>query len=832
MGYRDTSDIGLIANCHRPTLHLCPPDSDKLVDTGISLVRPHAAAQPQCIHAAYGHGLITDLSEIDPFAFAKTWVTAPPALHHLPLGTPLHIRPRLDSLCDDVHLPEGIACLQVRADSHDPRPGAWIELYNPSSASKILQADAYVARLKPLHSCPDSHHCSSLPLDGSYEDPLNRDDGPFTFEVPAGMDPHALSSMAMDDGPIPDALLRMPTQLNTTISAASFRPETSQIPDAEFLAKFPASPDLTEDQRARLHDRLLWYRRHKNVWSHDDWDIGTAPLEHDISLKAGAKPIKLRPYRVNAVKQEMMHQFLAQLVQAGVLEEGTSPWGFPLLMAKKPGRDPALPQSYRLLCDFRVLNDLIDCPSTPLPIIDELVRDLGMGNAMFSSQDLTNGFYAVRLTPAAKSICTIVSPTGLSYQFRRLPQGLKTSPNFFSQLMVSMFTPLRKHTRAYIDDLVTATPDFDSMLDALCAGWDVLHANNIKLKPQKCVYGRASLAILGWDIDAHGRRPQQGKMDELRRLTPPTTVKELQSGLGLLNYYRNYVHRYAEKAAPLLDLLRTKTPPGAKFSVTSAAVEAWHAIVHELSDRFALNHPTDGGQLRIYSDASDVAIGAVLVEYPADTDMDPMTVATTADFPTGKVLAFCSKTLTDTEKRYTVSDRELLAVVYAVEKFHTYLHKKFQVVTDHAALEQFKTIRSSRSPRLQRYAMFLSGYCLDLLYRKGSLNVVADALSRLTVDHTRHKLEPTSPHLLTLALYSQPLTAPVAVTPVIGGMVAVRPEHDGYFMKRFGVSALTNQHRYGVIKMSRRATPASSSAAEIKAPARRAYWTSTIRCNV
>jgi hypothetical protein len=156
---------------------------------------------------------------------------------------------------------------------------------------------------------------------------------------------------------------------------------------------------------------MLWYRHHKNVWSHDDWDIGTAPLEHDISLKAGATPIKLRPYRVNAVKQEMMHQFLVQLVQAGVLEEGTSPWGFPLLMAKKPGRDPALPQSYRLLCDFRVLNDLIDCPSTPLPIIDELVRDLGMGNAMFSSQDLTNSFYAVRLTPAAKSICTVVSHT-------------------------------------------------------------------------------------------------------------------------------------------------------------------------------------------------------------------------------------------------------------------------------------------------------------------------------------------------------------------------------------------------------------------------------------
>jgi hypothetical protein len=154
-----------------------------------------------------------------------------------------------------------------------------------------------------------------------------------------------------------------------------------------------------------------------------------------------------------------------------------------------------------------------------------------------------------------------------------------------------------------------------------------------------------------------------------------------------------------------------------------------------------------------------------------------------------------------TQKRYTVSDRELLAVIYAVEKFHTYLSSRFQVVTDHAALEYFKTIPSGRSPCLQRYAIFLSGYCMDLLYRKGSLNVVADAIARLTVKHSDVQLHPVAPHLLSMVIYSQAAPAPVAVTPVIGGKVVIRAEHEAYFMKKFGVATLTNEHRFGIIQI-------------------------------
>jgi transposase InsO family protein len=229
--------------------------------------------------------------------------------------------------------------------------------------------------------------------------------------------------------------------------------------------------------------------------------------------------------------------------------------------------------------------------------------------------------------------------------------------------------------------------------------------------------------------------------------------------------------------------------------LSNAAKLARTSIVNELADRFVLNHPSQGGCLRIYTDASNVAIGGVLVEYPEGTDMDPMIDGPTPD---GKVLAFCSKVLTPTERRYAVSDRELLAIVFAVERFQSYLSGSFQVVTDHQALEWFKTIQSSRNTRLQRYAMFLSEFSMEHLYRKGSLNVVADALSRLVVQH--QPLMTYSP-LLNSLLYSQPDVAPTVPSPVVSGKVAVRLSEEAWLRSKLKREVLTNADRFGIIEM-------------------------------
>ena len=199
-------------------------------------------------------------------------------------------------------------------------------------------------------------------------------------------------------------------------------------------------------------------------------------------------------------------------------------------------------------------------------------------------------------------------------------------------MMVSMIAPLREHSRVYIDDLCTATPTFDTHLLALEAGWTALETDGFKLKPEKCNYGRHQVSLLGWQIDGDGRRPEPSKMDALRLIAVPTTVKELYSGLGLLNYYRNHVHRYADKVATLQSCLNL---PVASFAISEKAAQEWRDVVAELCLRFSLNHPTQGGLLRIYTDASDVALGAVLVEYPLGTDMDPMCDSACPD---GKVL--------------------------------------------------------------------------------------------------------------------------------------------------------------------------------------------------
>ena len=516
------------------------------------------------------------------------------------------------------------------------------------------------------------------------------------------------------------------------------------------------------------------------------------------------------------VRQEMLQLFLENLVKAGVLSPGSSPWGFPLLMAKKPGRDPTLPQSYRLLADFRRLNELVLCPSTPLPLIDDILVGLvGSGNKLFSLQDLTNGFFCVRLDKSSQRMCTIISPTGQAYQFLRLPQGLRSSPSFFSQLMVSVFGPLRTHSRVYIDDAITATVTEGEMIDALVEVWTALFKAGLKLKPHKCFYGRRQLDILGWHIDGQGRRPQTSKLKALKEMASPTSIKEVQSLVGLFNYYRDHIHRYADVSHPLVSLLGL--PKGTPYVWSPECETAMRKVIEDLCQAFILQHAGDG-ELRIYTDASDKGLSGVLVEYPIGTNMDPMAV----DGPLpceGKVLGFCSKRFSAAESRYAIPDRELLAIVYAVEHFHSYLNRKFQVVTDHGALAFWKSINSTTSSRLQRYAMYLSKYCMDLVYREGPLNVVADPISRLLKVHHDVGQQRVHPHPAVEVLglrslyrvpvcaqamsleYSRDASVPLAVvTPVVGSTVAVRLSQEPWLRRITRKTLLTNADRYGIIR--------------------------------
>ena len=780
------------------------------IDTGVPLLQDTPTVR--CVHQMVTHAHSVDPVIIAPYDFCHLAVKFPAVSVTADMETrDFEVTAATELRKLGLELPDGVTKICQQEDVDNKRlnlPKSMLEVYNPTSETIVLPPDSFIARLSPIHTC-SGKHCAEPPeyTHGSYVDPYYRfdDTGPMDFQTTGTDDVHhyQLELQAMES-----QLSEMDVDrhdLQKQFQSQLLPPTPAPLSDEDFLAKFPPLNDLSETEAEKFRQLLLKNRHRNNCWSDNDWDIGDVKHRpHSIAVN-GHAPIKMRPYRMPPVRQKLLHKFLTELVQAGVLEEGLSPWGFPLLLQKKPGRDPALPQSYRLLCDFRRLNSIVSMPSVALPRIDELIRDLAVGNSWFSTQDLTQGFYAVRLDKESSRICTIVSPTGLSYQFKRLPQGLRSSPNFFSQMMCSAFQQLTDHSKVYIDDLITATKTFEEMCTALEEGWMKLYEMGLKLKPEKCVYARNSIDVLGWHIDAEGKRPQRKKMDSLRKLAVPATYKDLQCAVGLLNYYRNHLLRYSDRAHPILKLLRGER--GKKFVFPPDATEAWKRLTGELADGFALNHPSANGQLRIYTDASDVALGGVLVEYPPGADMDP-TTSNPTEFPQGKVLAFCSHTLTAAEKNYTISDRELLAVVYAVEKFHTFLNRRFQVVTDHKALEWYQSIKSNRNKRLQRYAMFLSQYCMDLLYRSGPLNVVADAISRLYI--VKHTATPSpsaaAPHpaqsfMLNTATYTH-IGEPIPLTrarAIVGQTVAIRTDSFDHFRARFKVPELTIRHRYGYI---------------------------------
>ena len=419
--------MGIISHSTRPTLSIWPVGTKVPIDTGIPLLRmPSSKA---CVHSLYTRGSLIEPLELDAYSFGKVWIDLPMMVDPK-LDSKLHVLASMDLADDssDIKLAEGISQLGVHPDTG--RRGCYVELYNSAPSCHVLATDLFVAKVKPLSDCL-GHRC--IPASDDYEEPYSRaTGGPFTFESVNSDHASSLASLHVLDVYVLMSTIHSlvgPVTMDT-VKSTSVLSQSDEV----FLKRFPSGTDMSPDQLKKLQSCILAQQHRLSVWSSDDWDIGCAKSHvHSVDMKPGTKPIRLRPYKVNQVKENFIHMFLTRMVAAGVMKEGSSPWGFPLILALKPGRDPKLPQSYRLLCDFRRLNDVIECPSAPLPLIDDLLRFIGEGNSWFSTQDITQGFFACRLDVQSQQVCTVVSPTGLSYQFLRLPQGLKSSPSFFSQ---------------------------------------------------------------------------------------------------------------------------------------------------------------------------------------------------------------------------------------------------------------------------------------------------------------------------------------------------------------------------------------------------------------
>ena len=415
----------------------------------------------------------------------------------------------------------------------------------------------------------------------------------------------------------------------------------------------------------------------------------------------GAGPVSWsRPIR-NHKDLTDFRVLIRELEEKGIIEPSTSNWLNPVVLVRK--RDGTL----RFCVDFQRLNDLVPQDNFEIPKISELIvklRDM----RYFTRLDLKDGFFQIPIREADKEKTTFYTGERLM-QFKKMPQGYKNSPAIFQRTMNLIFGDMiGAKCVVYIDDILVFGKDYNEHNENLkCVlGRIKMYGLNENLdKRQECV---EQVTFLGYEIELNKMRPTVSRAQGIMEYETPRSKKSLQRFLGMINFDRCFVRNITEEIKPLYEALGAEK----KFSWNAECESAFIKIKEKWKENLELYIPDQDGLYELETDASNIGIGAVLMQ-------------------NGKPVVYISRCLTKAEQNYSITEKEVLASLWAMEKLQYYLFgKPFILITDHKAIEELKFKKEFGSSRIQRWFERLEKFQFKVEYRPGVKITVADALSR------------------------------------------------------------------------------------------------------
>lgn len=460
-------------------------------------------------------------------------------------------------------------------------------------------------------------------------------------------------------------------------------------------------PELSAEQTAQVKNILIKF---SSIFSRNKDDFGrTSLIKHHINTE-GEKPTKQPPRRLPHHAAEYVDKEVQNMVDKGIVEPSSSPWAAGVvLVEKKDG-------TKRFCVDYRSLNNKTVKDAYPLPRIDDSLDRLE-GASWFCTLDLHSGYWQVEMNEADKPKTAFVTRSGL-FQFTVMPFGLCNSPATFERLMEVVLAGLNFNVcLVYIDDIIIFGKTFDETLQNLEQVLTKLQLAGLKLKASKCTLFKQEVLFLGYKVSGDGVQTDPAKVAVVEQWPIPIEVSEVRSFVGLCSYYRRFIAGFSSLAKPLFRL----TEKGREFKWTSDCQSAFDNLKKCLTSTPVLAHPNFSVPFILDTDASQVGLGAVLSQ-----DIDGTT----------KVISYASRTLSKSERKYCVTRKELLALVFACKHFRHYLYgHKVIVRTDHSAL---KWLMSFKDPQGQvaRWIELLSTYDLEITHRPGAKHGNADSLSR------------------------------------------------------------------------------------------------------
>ena len=461
---------------------------------------------------------------------------------------------------------------------------------------------------------------------------------------------------------------------------------------------------VPEVHRLRLRRLLLKY---DGMWDGKLGEINV--VKHRIDLKPGSKPSMQRPYRAGPKSREFVNKEVENMLHKGVISPVQSEWASPVVIVPKSDG------SLRFCVDYRKLNAMTVRDTYPLPRMDECIDSLGDAK-IFSTLDCNSGYWQVPIHPEDKEKTTFTSHAG-TYCFNRMPFGLMNAPATFQRTLDVLLNKYNwKSCLVYLDDVIIFSEDIETHFKDVDNILGTLSRAGISLKLKKCEWFTKSVKYLGHIITPGHLSINAAHTESFRELRHPRTISELRSFLGLCNVYRRFIPNFSHIAAPLNALLKKGMPTNLEpFGDSESA--AFDSLINAVLSPPVLSLPKRDLSFSVDTDASDYQLGAALFQADESGDRKP--------------LGFWSRSLAPAERNYSTSEKECLAVVWAVQILRPYLQGvPFVVHSDHAALRWLMEI-AEPSGRLMRWRLRLGDFDFRIEYKKGNKNTQADALSRL-----------------------------------------------------------------------------------------------------
>lgn len=483
--------------------------------------------------------------------------------------------------------------------------------------------------------------------------------------------------------------------------------EIEKSPPKEDITKKLIHNEMNEEEIRELKklvlDNLELFFKEGDRLTH------THEIQHEIITTLN-KPVYAKMYRYPQIHETEIKRQINEMLEQGVIKESNSPYNSPLWIVPKK-IDNSGKRKWRIVIDYRKLNEITENDKFPMPNIESILEKIGRAQ-YFTTLDLAKGFHQVLIKKEDRRKTAFSTPLG-HYEFVRMPFGLKNAPATFQRLINSVLREyINKICVVYLDDILIFSTNIQEHKENIQKIFNKLKEHNLKIQIDKCKFFAKTTEFLGHTLTKEGIKPNMTKIENIQKLKIPETQRQIKSFLGITGYYRKFIKDYAKVAHGMTKYLKK----GTKINKNDPQyVYAFEKLKQLLINPPVLRYVDFTKKFSIATDASDFAIGAVLTQ-----DEHP--------------ISYASRTLNEHERKYSTTERELLAIVWAVNYFRPYIYgRTFDLVTDHQPLIWLQSKQNGKdiNPRLQRWILKLGEYNINMKYIKGKENNVADFLSRI-----------------------------------------------------------------------------------------------------